>query len=191
MPLRDVEEFSRWIALESPSVAAQRVARHFLAEIGDEAWRSPSVPIDALSNQPEYEVREVALQIEGENRPVRICTGISMRPTWSMSSPSPTGERSLVAANLGRSSAPPGLTRFGVAAVPWRPNGAERSETGRHECRATSRQDGYRRCAVWDWWKERHGPTSSVIARRSLIIARSEVRSLPGPPVTATGPATR
>ena len=38
VPLRDVEEFSRWIALESPSVAAQRVARHFLAEIGDEAW---------------------------------------------------------------------------------------------------------------------------------------------------------
>ena len=72
MPLRDVEEFSRWIELESPSVAAQRVARHFLAEIGDEAWRSPSVPVDALSNQPEYEVREVALQIEGEDRPVRI-----------------------------------------------------------------------------------------------------------------------
>ena len=72
MPLRDVEEFSRWIALESPSVAAQRVARHFLAEIGDVAWRSPSVPVDALSNQPEFEVREVALQIEGEGRPVRI-----------------------------------------------------------------------------------------------------------------------
>ena len=30
------------------------------------------MPVDALSNQPEYEVREVALQIEGEDRPVRI-----------------------------------------------------------------------------------------------------------------------
>ncbi len=32
----------------------------------------PSVAVHALSNQPEYEVREVALQIEGEDRPVRI-----------------------------------------------------------------------------------------------------------------------
>ena len=72
MPLRDVGEFFRWIERESPSVAAQRVARHFLAEVGDEAWRAPSVPVDALSNQPEYQVREVALQIEGEDRAVRI-----------------------------------------------------------------------------------------------------------------------
>ena len=72
MPLRDVGEFFRWIERESPSVAAQRVARHFLAEVGDEAWRAPSVPVDALSNQPEYQVREVALPVEGEDRPVRI-----------------------------------------------------------------------------------------------------------------------
>ncbi len=72
MPLRDVEEFHRWIERESPSVAAQRVARHFLAEVGDEAWRSPSVPVEALSNQPEYEVREVALPVEGDDRPVRL-----------------------------------------------------------------------------------------------------------------------
>lgn len=55
-----------------PSTIAQRVARHFLAEIGDEAWRSPSVPVEALSNQPEFEVREVALRVDGENRLVRI-----------------------------------------------------------------------------------------------------------------------
>ncbi len=72
MPLRDVEEFYRWIERESPWVAAQRVARHFVAENGDEAWRSPSVPVDVLSNQPEYEVREVALGVEGEDRPARI-----------------------------------------------------------------------------------------------------------------------
>ena len=50
MPLRDLDEFRRWIERESPSVAAQRVARHFLAEIGDEPWRSPSVPIADLSD---------------------------------------------------------------------------------------------------------------------------------------------
>jgi hypothetical protein len=72
VPLRDVEEFRRWIERESPSVAAQRMARHFLAEVGDEAWRSPSVPVEVLSNQPEYEVREVALHVEGEDRPVQI-----------------------------------------------------------------------------------------------------------------------
>ncbi len=71
MPLRDIEEYRRWIDRESPSVAAQRVARHFLAEIGTEAWRSPSVPIEMLSNQPEYEVREAALAV-AEERPVRI-----------------------------------------------------------------------------------------------------------------------
>jgi hypothetical protein len=63
--LRDIGGLHRWIERESPSVAAQQVGRHCLAEIGDEAWRSPSVPIDALSNQPEYEVREVALPVEG------------------------------------------------------------------------------------------------------------------------------
>ena len=72
MPLRDIGELHRWIERESPSVAAQQVARHFFAEIGDEPWRSPSVPIDALSNQPEYEVREVALSVEGDPRPVQI-----------------------------------------------------------------------------------------------------------------------
>jgi hypothetical protein len=71
VPLRDFDEYHRWIERESPSLAAQRVARHFLAEIGDEAWRHPSVPIE-LSNQPEYEVREAALDVEGEPRPVRV-----------------------------------------------------------------------------------------------------------------------
>jgi hypothetical protein len=72
VPLGHVEEFHRWVERESPSAAAQRVARHFLAEIGDEAWRSPSVPIEVLSNQPEYEVREVALPVAREDRSVRI-----------------------------------------------------------------------------------------------------------------------
>ena len=72
MPLRDIEELRRWIERESPSAVAQRAVRHFLAEVGDEAWRSPSVPVEVLSNQPEYEVRQAALQVEGEDRPVQI-----------------------------------------------------------------------------------------------------------------------
>lgn len=72
MPLRDVAEYQRWVERESPSLGAQRVARHFVAEVGDEPWHHPSVPIEALSNQPEFEVREVALVVEGEGRPVNI-----------------------------------------------------------------------------------------------------------------------
>jgi hypothetical protein len=72
VPLGDIDEFRRWIERESPSIAAQRVARHFLAEVGDEAWRSPSVPIEVLSGQPEFEVREAALDVVGESRPVQI-----------------------------------------------------------------------------------------------------------------------
>jgi hypothetical protein len=72
VPLRDVGEFHAWIERESPSAAAQRTARSFLAEIGDEAWRAPSVPIEVLSNQPEYEVREAGLEVDGEHRLVRI-----------------------------------------------------------------------------------------------------------------------
>lgn len=72
MPLRDVEEFHRWVRRESPSLAAQRLTRHFLAEIGDEPWRWPSVPIAVLSNQPEYEVREAGLRVEGEDYVVRV-----------------------------------------------------------------------------------------------------------------------
>ena len=41
-------------------------------------------------------------------------------------------------------------------------------------------------CPVRDRRTERHGPTLAEMALRSLIIARSEVRSLPGPPVIAT-----
>ena len=66
VPLRDLDEVRRWIERESPSIGAQRVARHFLAEIGDEPWRSPSAPIADLSDQPEYEVRVAALGVEGE-----------------------------------------------------------------------------------------------------------------------------
>jgi hypothetical protein len=72
VPLRDLDEFRRWIERESPSIAAQRAARHFLAEIGDEPWRSPSVPIADLSDQPEYEVRIADLDVAGEEHPVRV-----------------------------------------------------------------------------------------------------------------------
>ena len=41
-------------------------ARTFIAELGDEPWRAPSVPIPELSSQPEYEVRVAALDVNGE-----------------------------------------------------------------------------------------------------------------------------
>jgi len=39
-------------------------------EVGDRPWRAPSVPIDELSNQPEYEVRTAALEVPGEQQVV-------------------------------------------------------------------------------------------------------------------------
>jgi hypothetical protein len=72
VPLRDVDEFHRWVEREAPSVGAQRVARAFLAEVGDEPWRAPSTPIDVLSNQPEFEMREAALGVAGEDHEVQI-----------------------------------------------------------------------------------------------------------------------
>ena len=56
---------------ESPSLTARSVARTFIAELGDQPWRAPSVPIAELSNQPVYEVRTAALEVEGE-QDVRI-----------------------------------------------------------------------------------------------------------------------
>ncbi len=72
MPLRDLSEVRRWVERERPSDTAQRVARHFLAEVGDESWRYPSVPIPELSDQPVYEVRRATLPVDGEDRPLRI-----------------------------------------------------------------------------------------------------------------------
>ncbi len=66
MPLDKVSEYHTWIARESPSKAAQSVARTFIVEIGDVPWRAPSVPIAELSNQPEYEVRTAHLPVAGE-----------------------------------------------------------------------------------------------------------------------------
>lgn len=71
MPLRRIEEYHSWLERESPSIAARQAARHFLVEIGDEPWRAPSVPIAELSDQPDFEVRAVALDVTGE-APVRI-----------------------------------------------------------------------------------------------------------------------
>ncbi len=67
MPLRDVSEFRAWVEREAPSPTAQRVARTFIAGLGDQPWQAPSVPIAELSNQPEYEVRTATLEVEGEH----------------------------------------------------------------------------------------------------------------------------
>ena len=66
MALRDVSEFHAWIEREQPSIQARRVARTFIAELGDRPWTAPSVPIEELSNQPEYEVRTATLAVDGE-----------------------------------------------------------------------------------------------------------------------------
>jgi hypothetical protein len=66
VPLREIGEFHEWIRREQPSARAISSARTFIAELGDEPWRSPSVPIPDLSNQPEYEVRVAALDVAGE-----------------------------------------------------------------------------------------------------------------------------
>ena len=67
MPLRHLGEFHAWIARESPTIAARRVVRTFIAEIGDEPWTAPSVPIADLSSQPEYEVRTASLPVANED----------------------------------------------------------------------------------------------------------------------------
>ncbi|MCP3855619.1 MAG: hypothetical protein GY745_14240 [Actinomycetia bacterium] len=66
MALRDVAAFHAWIERESPSQRAWSTARSFIAKIGDEPWQAPSIPVTELSNQPEYEVREAALEVPGE-----------------------------------------------------------------------------------------------------------------------------
>ncbi len=67
MPLHEIGEYQAWLERESPSIPAQRVARAFMAEIGDVPWEAPSVPIAELSNQPVYEVRTAALKVPGEH----------------------------------------------------------------------------------------------------------------------------
>lgn len=67
MALRDIGAFHTWIERETPSKAAKSVARGFIAELGDQPWRAPSVPIAELSDQPQYEVRTATLTVEGEH----------------------------------------------------------------------------------------------------------------------------
>lgn len=67
MPLREIDEYHAWIERDSPSKASRSVARTFIAELGDQPWREPSVPIAMLSQQPEYEVRTASLPVTGEN----------------------------------------------------------------------------------------------------------------------------
>ncbi len=66
MPLRDISEFQAWLERETPSKSARSVARTFIAELGDQPWRAPSIPVADFSKQPEYEIRTAALVVEGE-----------------------------------------------------------------------------------------------------------------------------
>ena len=78
MPLRDVSEYHAWIGRESPSLSARSVTRTLIAELGDQPWRAPSVPIAELSSQPQYEVRTAALEVKGE-QDVRNLVGGRLR----------------------------------------------------------------------------------------------------------------
>ena len=66
MPLGNVGEFYAWIERETPSVAAQEIARTFILELGERPWAAPSTPNRDVSNQPEFEVRTAALDVPGE-----------------------------------------------------------------------------------------------------------------------------
>ena len=66
MTLRDVARYHAWLDREQPSADAQRVAAQFLIELTDRPYTAPSIPVEALSGRPEYEVREVALPVRGE-----------------------------------------------------------------------------------------------------------------------------
>ena len=65
MPLREIDAYFEWIEREAPSFGVRSVARSFIAELGDEPWRFPSVPIAELSDQPSYEVRTAILPVDG------------------------------------------------------------------------------------------------------------------------------
>lgn len=64
MTLRNVAAFRAWIEREHPSQRAWSTARGFIAELGDEPWQAPRIPVAALS--PEHEVRGAALEVAGE-----------------------------------------------------------------------------------------------------------------------------
>ena len=66
MPLGDISEWFRWIEREEPTTKAWSLVRTFIAEIGDEPWRAPSMPRPDLSDQPIFEVRSASLAIPGE-----------------------------------------------------------------------------------------------------------------------------
>lgn len=64
MTLRDASGFYRWIESESPSIEAWSIVRTFLAHVGTRPWVAPSVPVEEMSNQPDYEVRTAILEVQ-------------------------------------------------------------------------------------------------------------------------------
>jgi hypothetical protein len=64
--LRDIAAYQDWLRREHPPAKAQQTARSFIAELGDQPWLAPSVPIAELSLQPDYEVRYALLPVGDE-----------------------------------------------------------------------------------------------------------------------------
>ena len=72
MALGSTKPYYEWVEREEPSLRAQRVARRFIAEIGDQPWLAPSVPINELSVQPQYEVRSALLPVPREAAAIQV-----------------------------------------------------------------------------------------------------------------------
>ena len=49
------KRFYRWAQTAAPHVRS--IVRTWIAELGDQPWQFPSVPIPELSNPPAYEIR--------------------------------------------------------------------------------------------------------------------------------------
>jgi len=69
--LRNTRPYYEWVDRELPSLQAKQIARSFIADIADQPWLAPSVPIVELSLQPQYEVRSALLAGGGES-PIQV-----------------------------------------------------------------------------------------------------------------------
>ncbi len=73
MTIRDASGFHRWVESESPDREMWSAVREFLVLIGSRPWAAPSVPVEEMSDQPNYEVRTAVI-------PVR--PGVDVQAWW-------------------------------------------------------------------------------------------------------------
>lgn len=73
MSIRDASGFHRWVEAEEPDIEAWSLVREFLVTIGSRPWSAPSVPVEEMSDQPNYEVRTAVLELR---------SGIEVQAWW-------------------------------------------------------------------------------------------------------------